>query len=177
MIKNINLFGGPGVAKSTIAGGLFHQMKIKGYNVEYIQEYAKDLVYGDDNIKLSDQLLILGKQHHRLFKLNNNVDYAIHDSPFLLGILYYRNNKHLNKNLFQDLIIDLFKSYEGINFFIKRNPKLFKQTGRLQNLEESQEIDKKIKDILIKNDIIFYSVQMETAMDEILSILKTYDIY
>lgn len=45
MTKIINLFGGPGVGKSTIASGLFYYMKIAGYNVEAPQEWCKQKVY------------------------------------------------------------------------------------------------------------------------------------
>lgn len=53
-IININIFGGPGVGKSTISSGLFYQMKTRGYKVEFISEYAKDLTYGKDFVKLKD---------------------------------------------------------------------------------------------------------------------------
>ena len=40
MTKVINLFGGPGAGKSTIASGLFYHMKIAGYNVEMTGEWV-----------------------------------------------------------------------------------------------------------------------------------------
>ena len=40
--KIVNLYGGPGTGKSTTAAALFAEMKIRGVNCEYIQEYAKD---------------------------------------------------------------------------------------------------------------------------------------
>lgn len=44
-MKVINLFGGPGIGKSTLAAGLFEHMKIAGFNVELVNEYAKDMVW------------------------------------------------------------------------------------------------------------------------------------
>ena len=41
----INLFGGPGCGKSTIAAELFAILKKQGYEVELVTEYAKDKVW------------------------------------------------------------------------------------------------------------------------------------
>lgn len=43
-MKVINLFGSAGAGKSTTALGVTHQLKINGYKVEYVSEYAKQLV-------------------------------------------------------------------------------------------------------------------------------------
>ena len=56
MTKVINLFGGPGVGKSTIAAGLFYNMKIAGYNVEAPQEWCKQKVYEGTKYPFKDQL-------------------------------------------------------------------------------------------------------------------------
>ena len=41
----INLLGGPGCGKSTVAAGIFHQLKSLGYSTELVTEYVKDIVY------------------------------------------------------------------------------------------------------------------------------------
>ena len=41
----INLFGGPGCGKSTIAALLFGKLKQNGINCEMALEYAKDKVW------------------------------------------------------------------------------------------------------------------------------------
>ena len=43
-MKFINLFGSAGAGKSTTALGVAHNLKINGYKVEYVSEYAKQLV-------------------------------------------------------------------------------------------------------------------------------------
>ena len=62
----INLFGGPSTGKSTLAALLFGTLKSKyDLNCEYVNEYAKDLVYEKRNqILLKDQLYIFAKQNH-----------------------------------------------------------------------------------------------------------------
>ena len=46
-MKVINLFGSAGAGKSTTALGVAHNLKINGYKVEYVSEYAKQLVMYD----------------------------------------------------------------------------------------------------------------------------------
>ena len=41
----INMISGPGSGKSVLAAELFVEMKKQGYNVEFLQEYAKKLVW------------------------------------------------------------------------------------------------------------------------------------
>ena len=48
----INMLSGPGSGKSTLAAELFVEMKKQGYKVEYLQEYAKKLVW-QKNFELS----------------------------------------------------------------------------------------------------------------------------
>ena len=61
MTKVINLFGGPGAGKSTIAAGLFYNMKIAGYNVERADEWIKDKVYEGTKYPFKDQLYTFAK--------------------------------------------------------------------------------------------------------------------
>jgi len=141
----INLFGGPGSGKSTLASELFTMMKKLHYKVELSTEFAKDLVYADENVKLRDQLLVFAEQHHRLFRLQNKVDYVIVDSPLLFSKIY---NKSVDPKTFNPLVDTVFNSYNNINFFIKRGNFRYQKYGRQQNLSESKEIDDIILNIL-----------------------------
>jgi len=159
---NINLFGGPGTGKSTTAAGLFYEMKSLDYKIEYIQEYAKELTFGKDFTKLSDQLLILGEQHHRMFRLKEQLDYLVHDSPFIMGLTYLQEDPHLPKEIYKELIVQMFKSYKNINIFLERNIEehSYQEYGRSQTLEEAIEKDRQIKEMLIENNIEFITVKM-----------------
>lgn len=172
---NINLFGGPGTGKSTSAAGLFYKMKSKGYKVEYIQEYAKELTFGKDFIKLADQLLILGVQHHRMFRLKNQVEYVIHDSPFIMGMVYLQEDSNIPQKEYSELIVKMFKSYKNINIFLERDTEhhKYQDYGRSQTLEESLLKDKEIKSLLIDNDIPFHEVKIgNKSIKKILKIIK-----
>lgn len=49
----INAFGGPGSGKTTSCMNICAELKKQGFNAEYVQEYAKELVY-DKNFELLD---------------------------------------------------------------------------------------------------------------------------
>ena len=172
---NINLFGGPGTGKSTTSAGLFHEMKKRGYSVEYITEYAKDLVYSKDFFKLKDQLMILAKQSHSWFKLEDQLDYTINDGPFLLGLVYLQENPHLPEKEFKEFLLKMWHSYDHINIFIERNLEEhgYQEYGRTQTLEEAIQKDEEIKQVLEENGIPYISVEMgDNTVNEILKIIE-----
>ena len=76
-MKVINLFAGPGSGKSTTAAGLFYHLKTMNKKVEYVSEYAKDLIYENRFERLNDYLYMLAKQHHRLYRLKGIMKYFI----------------------------------------------------------------------------------------------------
>lgn len=63
MTTVINLFGGPGAGKSTLAALLFHHLKIRGLSCEMALEYAKDKVWEESYSTLHNQIYVFGKQH------------------------------------------------------------------------------------------------------------------
>ena len=161
----INLFAGPGTGKSTLMAGIFYELKRRGYSCEMTPEYAKDKVYGENWIDMEDQFYIGAKQYHKLFRLKDKVDFAISDSPLPLSI-YYDKTKNMN---FRGLIMDKFKEFHNLNFFIERDLSIpYEENGRLQTLTESIEIDKEIRDILVSSGIPFISVPSRDALIRIL---------
>jgi len=147
-MKIINLIGAPGSGKSTLRAKLFAEMKIAGYNVEEITEYAKDAVWEERQNLFSDQLYIFAKQHRRLLRLKDKVDYVITDSPLIMNIAY--QPKHLSYYpTLAELTFQIFNSYENINFFLHRTHE-YQQIGRNQDEEQSKELSNEIKSILNK---------------------------
>ena len=176
MTKHIAFFGGPGTGKSTTSSGLFHKMKTDGYKVEYATEVAKDLVYSKRYFELSDQLMILARSHHQWFKLENQVDYAIHDGPFLLGPAYInKEDKHLPVETYTKLVYDLYNSYDTLNIFLQRDisEHPYQEYGRNQSLQEAMEIDEIVLNILKESGVDYHIVKVgPDAVDVIYSMIK-----
>ena len=153
-------------------------MKSKGYKVELVTEFAKDLVYQESFFRLKDQLMILARQNHKLWVLKDKVDYAIVDSPLLLSQHYFQDNGDYSEKLFKDFVLDTYNKYDNLNVFLKRNIEEhpYQQYGRSQTLEEAIEIDNSIKNILeeVKADYKSILVSKRTVKD-IFKIIKNYN--
>lgn len=170
---NINLFGGPCTGKSTSAAGIFYELKKLNQNAEYVPEFAKELLYAEDYTKLSDQLYVLAEQHHRIFRLHGNVDFIIHDSPFLLSAVYIDENPYYSVQEFKKFVINLFNSYNTLNFFLTRDDQPYQDFGRTQTFEEALEIDKQILTLLNENGMNYIPVSSKNAVREVLTYLRT----
>jgi nicotinamide riboside kinase len=148
----INFLGEPSAGKSTTSAGLFFLMKHEGINVELVTEFAKDLTWAEDKLKLKDQLLILGDQNHRLMRLKDKVEYVITDSPLLLSIVYAEIYKTAPWQPFYSLVYEVFNSYNNINFLIKRT-KPYRTAGRSQDKSQAEIISDKVKNVIARYNI------------------------
>ena len=148
-MKVINLFGGPGIGKSTTAAGLFYYMKKLGHNVELVSEYAKDCVWEEAQFKMKDQLYLLAKQNRKLERLRDKVDYVITDSPLLLGH-YYGTMYGNHPELVGPLTVELFHTYDNINIELIRT-KPYNPVGRLGSEEDAHTSDLCIRELLVKH--------------------------
>lgn len=150
----INLFGAPGAGKSTGAARIFSNLKMAGVNAELVTEFAKDKVWEESKAVFQDQLYILAKQNFRLSRISDKVDVAITDSPIILSA-FYKDGRDL-KN-FKPFILELFNSYDNINFFVNR-VKPYNPVGRFQTEEESDEISTELKDMLMEEGISYIDI-------------------
>lgn len=97
--KIINFIGGPSAGKTTLSALLFSEMKMRGYNVEYVQEYAKNLVWMEDYETLNNQYLVSKTQADLFEKIDGKVEYIITDACLLHGIYYNRYNPENVSNI------------------------------------------------------------------------------
>ena len=125
-------------------------MKTRGYKVELVTEFAKDLVYQESYFRLKDQLMILARQNHKLWVLKDKVDYAIVDSPLLLSQHYFQDNGDYDEKLFKDFVLNTYNRYNNLNILLERNidEHPYQEYGRSQTLDEAIKIDESIKKIL-----------------------------
>lgn len=148
----VNLFAGPGAGKSTAAAYIFSQLKMKGINCELITEFAKDKTWEKNYSALRCQEYVFGKQSYKMDRCRDQVDVIITDSPLPLGI-FYNQNPVLGRH-YESLVMDVFNTYDNLNFFINRK-KPYNPVGRNQTEEEAKEIDDKIKTFCQKHDISY----------------------
>src|SRR5574344_1019681 len=111
----INMFGAPGVGKSTTAAMAFALLKMKGVDCELSSEFAKDLVWECRYETFKDELYIFAKQSHKLFRLLGKVDAVVTDHPLLLTAFYAKNDPDLVR-----LCESRFASYDNLNILIDR---------------------------------------------------------
>ena len=147
--KIINLFGSAGAGKSTQALGLVPKLRLAGYSVEYVSEYAKDVVYEENFIKLEDQLYIFAKQNRRMERvLKQDFDFIVTDSPLLLGYFYGLKYNTLIEGL-DNVILNCVNKSNNVNIFLHRKHS-YQQEGRVQSDVESQQDSDILQELLSK---------------------------
>lgn len=156
----VNILGGAGIGKSPCALTIVAELKKQGYQAEYVQEVAKELVYAGDmehlDGSLSSQAHILAQQKQRLDLLIGQVDYIVTDSPLPLNIIYLKEQQPE----YEQEVLREFGSYQNTNIVLGRDLAVEYQTeGRIHTLEESLVKDKEIVELLEKNSLPYKSFE------------------
>ena len=172
----VNLAGAPGAGKSTGAARIFSDLKLLGINCELIGEFAKDKTWEHNTTALKCQEYVFGKQSYRLARCRDDVDVIVTDSPLPLTIIY-NDNPAIEESL-TNLVIDVYNTYENLNFFVNR-VKPYNPKGRNQTSDESDKISIKIKELYaaldisyteINGDDIGYKTVVKATLDHLRSI-------
>jgi hypothetical protein len=162
----INLCGGPGAGKTTLAYYLTYRLKKAGVHAEFVGEAAReDHIYQHpaDRVPeqlLDNQVLLAGQQFERTLRLQRHkLEVAVSDSPLQQGLLYCKDHPYF-KNL-KGVIEDVSKYFETYNVFINPRPGEYNPESRVQKTEaEARAHDKTVRK-LMKNDF-----WMEIGWDE-----------
>lgn len=144
----INIFGGPGVGKSTLASKVFFELKTRSINVELASEWIKNKIFEGTDYPIHDQLYTFAKQNKLLRQLNHKVDYIITDSPLPLSIVYQKDEP----KSFNNLVLEYFNLYDNKNYLVNRDHE-YKREGRYQTEEEADIVHRSIKKMLDSNHI------------------------
>lgn len=166
MLKVINLFGPPGVGKSTVRSGLFWRMRTAQMSVEEVSEYAKYLVLTGRLWQLqADQLYLLAKQNHKQVILEDKYDYAVTDSPLPLCAFYAPDNYLPG---FGDLAMAAFDRYENLNIYLTRTIEEadFELAGRVHDLQASKDIDIRMREFLQRRGIPILEMEVDAHTPE-----------
>lgn len=171
----INAFAGPGAGKTTACLEIAEKLKKQGYVVEYVQEYAKDLVW-EENWNMLDgteyhQLQILDEQMNRIDRLIGKTQFIVTDSPILLNSIY---NNELTEE-YTKMLSELYSHYNNFNFFVERDCTKYEVEGRLQTLDESIEKDQEVIDMLDDYQLYFGRYTHATVDKIVNNVIKTYN--
>jgi adenylate kinase family enzyme len=149
----VNLFGGPGAGKTTVAYYLAYRFKQAGFRAELVGEAARELIYdrnpGITAVQLLDnQLLISGLQYERFKRLERHgIEVAIADSPLSMGLAYAA---HLPE--YRGLCDTVYRIERGlpkpINVFINRTPGVYDKESRAQDEKQAMALDANIRELL-----------------------------
>lgn len=170
----INAFAGAGAGKTTACLEISEKLKKSGYVVEYVQEYAKDLVW-EENWEMLDgteahQFQILQEQINRVDRLIGKTQFIVTDSPILLNGIY---NKELTAE-YTDMLSELYSQYNNFNFYVERDINNYETDGRLQTLEESIAKDQEVIDMLDDFQLYFGRYNHDTVDKIVNNAIKTY---
>ena len=166
MSKLVNLFGGPGIGKSSIACGITYKLKKQHISCNNPYEFPKRLAWDHNIPAISDQLYVFANQHRGIAECYNKVDYIVIDSPILFSTIYHQYYTEgypaeFYGQPFHDLIIDLHGRYDNINILLERGETVHNDDERFQKLEQSIEIDNLCKKILDDNNIPYHTIKVD----------------
>jgi hypothetical protein len=153
--KIINLLGGPGAGKSTVAAGVFYELKKKTNAIwqtaELVTEVAKDIVWEGTTALLENQIHIFSEQFRRQWRVIDQVDFVVTDSPLLLNSVYLdqfcRNYGKYTKfdpaylERMKTFFDESFRQFNNVDFMLMRGDRPYETKGRTQTLAEAQNID------------------------------------
>ena len=93
---HVNVFGGPGSGKSTMAYAVAAELKARGYTAECVGEVVKDCIYdaarGDQEAarlldgSVESQEELYRRQSARERRLDGLVQFVVADSPAIMGL-------------------------------------------------------------------------------------------
>jgi hypothetical protein len=146
----INICGGPGVGKSTMAAEVFSAVNkglaAKGKSCELVTEFAKDLIWSDATDTLRNyEFIAVVKQLFKLVRLNGKVDYVITDAPNLINLAYIRDEKYCDT--LSAFLVDMEQTMRGRNYFLDWVPGRYQEMGRREDEEWGKDIHDKMKAI------------------------------
>jgi hypothetical protein len=149
--KVVNFVSGAGAGKSLMSAMTFAELKMRHIKAEYVQEYAKTLVWQKRFDELDNQYHVSTEQYRMIKSVDGAVDYIVCDSGLIIGVFYNRYHKTnvCDVQKTEQMLLNKMTEFDNIYIFLERNPEFpFEQEGRIQDEQEAKLIDKQFKNLL-----------------------------
>jgi nicotinamide riboside kinase len=166
MKRRINLFGGPGVGKSTLAAHIFTSLKKAGADIELVQERFKRNVYENRIIHPWDYVHSFAKQfdaeHHIL---QAGVQRLVTDSPLLLQCVYAQHAGCPAHHNLRSISRRFDEDYPAHNVLVYRLDGDYQESGRFEDAKQAREMHRLIEETLNGQDVAYTSINPRRHCD------------
>jgi hypothetical protein len=142
---HINLYGIPGTGKSGVARGVAQLLGRAGYDVELVQEYARELardgrlIFMDPQTgerREADQFVISAEQYRRQASYDGKVQVVVTDSGLFTGVLF---SPEIYRESMRTILRELTIGWDSVDVLLERDiSKDYTSLGRVQSREESE---------------------------------------
>jgi len=169
----VSFFGGPGAGKSTLAAGVFYELKKRGVNCEFVHEYAKELAWEGREGALSNQAAILGYQFEMFRRCTDQVDVIVTDTSLLNSAIYCHNYNLDYADEIEKLALKMYRSMDNFPFLVQRVLP-YVAVGRYQDEEGADEVARRVRGRVAQwgtgfREIPGNDLGMQIAIDEIMT--------
>lgn len=168
----VNLFGAPGAGKSTTAAGVYAQLSQRGYDVELVPEFAKELVWENNASALTNQAYVTARQFYMIHRLDGKCRWVITDSPALLGAAYC--TQEYPKSYIDTLYWYHTQTDSDMNFLIHRPDSInYQGKGRVHNEFESRMVHDRIVSLADEYNVSLTTYDTNNAIHHIVRDIMT----
>lgn len=170
----INMVGGSGLGKSTVAAATYAALKSQSESAELVREYVKEWAWQGKAVGPFGQSIIYGKQLDRESSLYGKVKFIVTDSPLILCPIYqyhYYGHDSIKYSVLKDLDTCKGLGVVHLNFLLKRN-KSFDGQGRYESEKEAKLIDQKVAAFLCYHKVPYIDVDLVELEDQVKFIIE-----
>ena len=169
----VNIFGGPGCGKSTMAAGLKYRLGLQGINAEIAHEWVKEVIYAGDNPRTYPPSEILHQSTRRIERLTDKVDVIICDSPILMIAIYNKDVQAIAIEATHTHNLQQWWEPKPVNILLTRHEGAFDQRGRVHSYEESLKVDEECMNALCGTETEFtITMSLNTIEHEVMKRLN-----